>query len=167
MAKLLQKAYQFLLGTEYDEGESYVDEYDEAIIEEEVKAKNIKEYIVPRTQKKKNVTKDFENDKIVRIHSEMQMELVVTAPTSVEDSTMIVDFIRNSKACVVNLEGMDREQAQRVADFLSGAVYALEGDIQRINNDIFVVASSNINISGKVREEIKASGHLFPWLASR
>ena len=62
---------------------------------------------------------------------------------------------------IINLENLDPELAKKIFDFVSGAVYALDGSIQKVSKSIFVLAPSNVDISGNISEELKNSG-IFP-----
>jgi cell division inhibitor SepF len=79
----------------------------------------------------------------------------------------LCDSIREGRTVIVNLEGVERPEAQRIADFLSGAAYSLQGDIQRISKAIFIVAPGGVKVSGEhLKEELKASGLILPWVTS-
>ena len=70
------------------------------------------------------------------------------------------DILKSRKPIVVNLESVEKNVARRIIDFLSGAVYALDGDIQKVSNGIFIIAPNNVNImSDVIKDEPKA----FPW----
>ena len=101
------------------------------------------------------------NSKIVNIHTNVQMQVVITYPQSVDESGIICDYIKSNKTVVVNLEGIDHTVAQRIVDFLGGVTYALDGDVQCISNKIFIVAPKNVDISGHFKEELKANGVFF------
>lgn len=107
-----------------------------------------------------------DNAKIVSFNTSVQMQVVITYPGDVDDAALSCDYIKQNKTCIINLEGIDRVQSQRIADFLSGAAYAINGDIQRVSSDIFIVAPANVNITGELKEELKASGLILPWIAS-
>ncbi len=107
-----------------------------------------------------------DNSKIVSIHTNVQMQVVITYPCDVDDAAASCDYIKQNKTCIINLEGVDRANAQRIADFLGGAAYAINGDIQRVSTDIFIVAPANVNITGEFKEELKANGLILPWVSS-
>ena len=103
------------------------------------------------------------NSKIVNIHTNIKMEVVVTDPESYEEAQEICDHIKSKKPVVINLENLDRQTAQRTMDFLSGACYALNGDIQRVANNIFIIAPENVDIANSFKEELKTKGIILPW----
>ena len=78
---------------------------------------------------------------------ERDMKMVIFKPSSYDETESVIDSLRARKPIVVNLDEINPAVAQRILDFISGAVYALNGDIRRAARNIFVVAPSNIEIS--------------------
>jgi cell division inhibitor SepF len=103
--------------------------------------------------------------KVVNIHTSSYIKVVVYQPLSFDDTQSIVDNIKNRKPVVVNLESLDIDLAQRVLDFLSGAVYALDGTIQKVSRGIFVLAPNNVDITGNIPDDLK--GKSFFTLANK
>lgn len=93
--------------------------------------------------------------KIVNIHTTTQLKVVVVQPAAFEDSKEIADHLKTKKPIVVNLENIDREVAKRIIDFLSGAVYSLDGNIQKISNGIFLIVPYNMGIMGDFKDELR------------
>ena len=93
--------------------------------------------------------------KIVNIHTTTQLKVVVVHPVAFEDSKEIADHLKTKKPIVVNLENIDREVAKRIIDFLSGAVYSLDGNIQKISNGIFLIVPYNMGIMGDFKDELR------------
>ena len=62
----------------------------------------------------------------------------------------IANYLKTKKATVVNLHRLQKDQAKRVVDFLSGVIYAIEGDIQRIGPKIFLCTPRNISVAGTI-----------------
>jgi cell division inhibitor SepF len=111
-------------------------------------------------------------DKIVELygrkgHSDKNVQIVLSNPKDINATCSVTDSIREGKTCAVNLTGVDRAQAQRIADVIAGAIYALDGTISRISKDIFIVAPEGVHISGEMKEEISGGGYLFPWVSAR
>lgn len=93
--------------------------------------------------------------KIVNIHTTTQLKVVVVQPDTFEDSKEIADHLKAKKPIVVNLESIDRDVAKRIIDFLSGAVYSLDGNIQKISNGIFLIVPYNMGIMGDFKDELR------------
>lgn len=101
-------------------------------------------------------------NKVVNIHTKTQMKVVIYEPTSFEEAPSIVDNLKNRKPVIINLESVDPELAKKFFDFLNGAIYAIDGNIQRVSHGIFILAPNNVDISGNIKDELKNKG-VFPW----
>ncbi len=77
-----------------------------------------------------------------------QQEVCVFKPSSIDDAKEITETLLNGKAVVVNFEGLHVEIAQRIIDFMSGSTYALDGNLQKISNYIFIATPNSVDISG-------------------
>ena len=101
-------------------------------------------------------------EKIVNINTTAQLKLVVMQPENFDQARDIADHLKTKKPVVINLEGLERDVAKKIIDFLSGAVYALDGNIQKVSSGIFLIAPYNVGIMGDVKDELykKVS---FPW----
>ncbi|HOB21134.1 MAG TPA: cell division protein SepF [Candidatus Atribacteria bacterium] len=102
---------------------------------------------------------------VVNIHSTAYSKVVVYQALTYDDTQNIIDNLKSRKPVIVNLDSLEQDLAQRVLDFLSGAVYALDGTIQKVSRCIFVLAPSNIGIVGNIPDELK--GKNFYTLSSR
>lgn len=98
------------------------------------------------------------------MNTSVQMQVVIIKPECYEDAQEICDQIKTKRPVVVNLEKVEYPIAQRIMDFLSGTCYSLEGSIQRVANNIFIIAPENVDISGDFKEELKTKGVLLPWM---
>ncbi|KDR94010.1 cell division inhibitor SepF [Peptoclostridium litorale DSM 5388] len=109
-------------------------------------------------------TRDIpKNNKIVNIHATTQMKVILYEPSNYEEVPAIVDNLKNRKAVIVNLQSIhDAETAKTIFDFLNGAIYALEGTIQKVSSGIFVLAPNNIDIDANIKRELE-NKVLFPW----
>ncbi len=95
--------------------------------------------------------------KVVSMPTPQQVRMVITQPTSFEQSEEICNYLKEKKSVIVNLEYVNKDVARRIVDFISGAVHALDGHIQKVSNAIFLVAPINYEIASDLaREEIKS-----------
>ena len=85
------------------------------------------------------------------------MEVCVVKPTSVDDSREITETLLAGRTVILNLEGMDLEIAQRIIDFISGAAFAISGNLQKISSYIFLVTPTNVDISGDLQDLLSGS----------
>jgi len=96
--------------------------------------------------------------KVVPLNAQGQMvKMVISQPTTFEQSEEICSLLKEKKSVIVNLEYVNKDVARRIVDFISGGVYALDGHIQKISNSIFLIAPMNYEITNEMaREEIKS-----------
>ncbi len=96
-------------------------------------------------------------NKVVAMPQTNAIKMVISQPTTFEQSDEICSFLKEKKSVIVNLEYVNKDVARRIVDFISGGVYALDGYIQKVSNSIFLVAPSNYEITNEMaREEIKS-----------
>lgn len=94
--------------------------------------------------------------KIFAMPQNQAIKMVISQPTTFEQSEEICSFLKEKKSVIVNLEYVNKDVARRIVDFISGGVYALNGHIQKISNSIFLIAPTNYEITNEMaREEIK------------
>src|SRR5699024_5730050 len=62
----------------------------------------------------------------------------------------VADNLLNKRAVVINLQKVEQVQAKRIVDFLSGTVYAIKGDIQKLGMSTFLCTPENIDVSGTI-----------------
>ncbi|MCR5397748.1 MAG: cell division protein SepF [Lachnospiraceae bacterium] len=84
------------------------------------------------------------------------MEVCVIKPSSFEDAREIAETLLADRTVILNMEGLDLGLAQRIIDFISGACYAIDGNLQKVSNYIFIVTPSNVDISGDLQEIMSA-----------
>lgn len=101
-------------------------------------------------------------NKVVNIHATTQLKVVVMQPETFEDAKNIADHLKTKKPVIINLESLDSDVARRLIDFLSGAVYGLDGNIQKVASGIFLIAPYNVSIMGDFKDELQSKG-LFNW----
>lgn len=89
--------------------------------------------------------------------SSANMEVCVVKPSSVDDSREITETLLAGRTVILNLEGMDLEVAQRIIDFISGATFAISGNLQKISNYIFLVTPTNVDITGDLQDLLGTS----------
>ena len=132
-----------------DQGET--EEYDDDAYEYEDKSNN---YENEEDDDKKFFGK---RGKVVPLNAQGQsVKMVISQPTTFEQSEEICNYLKEKKSIIVNLEYVNKDVARRIVDFISGGVHALDGHIQKVSNAIFLVAPVNYEIASDLaREEIK------------
>ena len=145
MASAIMNKVWNLLGMEQDNedyeeenniyGNDYEEEEDEPEVEER-KGFIKRNKVIPMTQQ--------------------AIKMVISQPTSFEQSEEICGFLKEKKSVIVNLEYVNKDVARRIVDFISGGVYCLDAHIQKVSNSIFLIAPMNYEITNEMaREEIK------------
>ena len=123
---------------EYEE-DGYEQEYEEEVEENKV-----------------NFWNRARGNKVVNMPQTEQIRMVISQPTTFEQSEAICDLLKEKKSVIVNLEYVNKDVARRIIDVISGAVHALDGHIQKVSNSIFLIAPFNYEITNELaREEIK------------
>ncbi|WLR43612.1 cell division protein SepF [Bacillus carboniphilus] len=121
---------------EYEYVEEYIDEEDE--------------YEGQLNQQKSN------KQNVVSLQSlQKSSKVVLSEPRSYAEAQEVADELKNRRAVVVNLQRIKHDQAKRIVDFLSGTVYAIGGDIQRIGVDIFLCTPENVEVAGSITDYIQ------------
>ncbi len=138
----LDKAKYFIgLGDEYEEEYTDFPEYEEKVE-------------VPKSKK-------TTHNNVVNLHTTSSMKIVVHEPLNYEEAPTIVNDLKARKTVVVNLEQLDQTTKRQVFDFINGGLYSLEGNIQKVTKDIFVLAPNSVEIDG-LKDELKNKG-IFAW----
>ena len=91
-----------------------------------------------------------------------KMKVVVIEPKSFDDAQQVANCLREKRPVVINFENTIEEDAKRITDFISGTIYALNGEIKKVSNNVFFCAPSNVNIS--YSEDKKSVSTEMPWL---
>ena len=82
--------------------------------------------------------------------------MVVIEPKNIDECRKLIDNLRANKPVIINLEKVETDLARKMFDFLSGATYALSGNIQRVNQNIYLFAPHNVNIKAMVDRATEA-----------
>lgn len=88
-------------------------------------------------------------DKVVGMYSQKSesLKMIVIEPKGFDECPKLVDSLKQDKPVILNLEELDQETARKIFDFLSGATYALNGNVQKVAENIFIFAPETVNIS--------------------
>lgn len=80
-------------------------------------------------------------------------KVMLLEPRAYSESQQIADYLKSRSAVVVNLKRVTPDQAKRIVDFLSGTIYAIGGDLQKLGGGIFLCTPNNVNVEGKISED--------------
>jgi cell division inhibitor SepF len=129
MVKLWDKTLSFLGLVEEMEEEELVDEV---------------EFLRPSTRKAN----------VLNLHNSKQMRLVIAKPREFSEAQQIVEHIKNKKSVLVNLESTETVEAKRIIDFICGATFAVDGNMQKVSQQIFVFAPANVELNAELRNQV-------------
>jgi len=80
-------------------------------------------------------------------------KVILSEPRAYSESQQIADHLKNRNSVLVNLKRVTSDQAKRIIDFLSGTLYAIGGDLQKVGGGIYLCTPKNINVQGQISEE--------------
>lgn len=80
-------------------------------------------------------------------------KMILLEPRAYSESQQIADHLKKKNTVVVNMKRVTPDQAKRIVDFLSGTVYALGGDLQKIGGGIFLCTPKNVNVEGAITDD--------------
>jgi cell division inhibitor SepF len=84
-------------------------------------------------------------------------KMILLEPRAYSESQQIADHLKKKNTVVVNMKRVTPDQAKRIVDFLSGTVYALGGDLQKIGGGIFLCTPKNVNVEGAITDDDEKS----------
>ena len=118
------------------------DEYEEPYVEEVD--------VDPKTSMFEKTQSARTTDAVKKFGVSKDSQLVLFEPRAYSETQDIATFLKQKKAAVVNLHRLQKEQSKRVVDFLSGVIFAIDGDIQQIGPKIFLCTPRNIAVDGSI-----------------
>jgi len=85
-------------------------------------------------------------------------KMMLLEPRAYSESQQIADYLKGRNSVVVNLKRVTPDQAKRIVDFLSGTLYAIGGDLQKLGGGIFLCTPNNVNVEGKISDDNTVTG---------
>ena len=85
------------------------------------------------------------------VNSSNKVQLILVRPESFNDAPTIAANMRAKKAVVLNLEGVEKNLARRIVDFLSGCGYALDGSVKKVSQSTYVFCPHNMEVLGDLK----------------
>lgn len=111
-------------------------------------------YMSGRTESKE--IKEIKDNRVLPMQnkntpqSTNQFKMVVIEPKSFDECPKLVDNLKAKKPVIINLEKVETDSARKIFDFLSGATYALNGNVQKVANNIFIFAPENVDVTANI-----------------
>ncbi|MCR5640488.1 MAG: cell division protein SepF [Lachnospiraceae bacterium] len=142
-----------------DDDDDYEDDYDD-IVEEEEEVKHSKKASRNDVEEEVERPRAFANITPMRggkkNTSGAGMKVCVIKPTTFEDTREIAETLLAERTVILNMEGIDLALAQRIIDFISGACYAIDGNLQKVSNYIFILTPHSVDITGDLQGIMEA-----------
>ncbi len=90
-------------------------------------------------------------------------KMILVEPRAYSESQTIADHLKARNSVVVNFKRVTTDQSKRIIDFLSGTLYAINGDLQKIGEGIYLCTPKNIDVQGTISEEDKTKDNGEDW----
>jgi cell division inhibitor SepF len=82
----------------------------------------------------------------------------VVAPARFGDAKEIADRLKDNRPVIVNLQMAERDLQRRMIDFCSGVTYALSGEMEKVADQVFLLAPTNVKVSDEERMRLAERG---------
>ncbi|CAB4551771.1 unannotated protein [freshwater metagenome] len=79
----------------------------------------------------------------------------IVSPTGFNDVQQVADTFKHDQPVIMNLQGVDKELSRRLIDFASGLCYGLEGDMERVSDQIFLLTPHGAEVSDDERRRMR------------
>lgn len=89
-----------------------------------------------------------------------KQEVVLFHAKTFDDAAKAADELCKRKAVILNMENVDKALTRRVVDFLSGAVYALDGRVKKVAQSTYLFCPHNMDVTGDL-ENIKGEAESY------
>lgn len=84
-------------------------------------------------------------------------KIALFEPKIYSDVKEIASQLLKNQAVIVNFDHVDDDMACRIVDFLTGTVFAINGEIERIGDEIFLCIPENYEVSGSTTSQFDAN----------
>lgn len=102
------------------------------------------------------------SNKVVNIHTASSVRVVISRPKDYDEATAICDELKNRRIIVVNVSDLEPKTAQRLLDFMGGASYVLNGELQEVEKNVYILSPSNVEVSNELQTELSGKS-MFMW----
>lgn len=102
---------------------------------------------------------------LLSLPTQRPVTMMLLKAESYDEVESIAQNIKERRSVIVNFEQVDKEIAQRMIDFLSGAVFALDGTVEKVSVGTFLFATCNVDVVGQITEEERGKAFFkgFSW----
>lgn len=149
---IFDKMKNFLPNNYGDEAgyeDDYSEEQDEEMVQNEVRPREVKQQPVYGAR-------PSETGGVAIASRNSSIEMRVVSPTRFDEVDQISDLLLRNITVLLNLENTNKETTKRLIDFLSGVAYALNGEVQKVADNAYVVTPNNVAVSSETLENSQA-----------
>lgn len=82
-----------------------------------------------------------------RMEEKKKDRISVVEPRAYNEAMTIAKRVGQGEVVLINFQSLDEMKARRVVDFLTGAVFMIDGDIKRVGNEMFLCTPTNVEIT--------------------
>ena len=124
------------------------------INEEEMGEETIYEERETQTEKVEKISKEKPVNRVVNkpVNNSGKNDVILVEPLVFVDSKDILDNIKKNKVVIINISKLDIQTADRVLDFISGGIYAMDAKLKTIGDDIYLCVPKGVDVSGSFYE---------------
>lgn len=154
--------------------DNYADNYDEYEDEEEIQDEEMySQQAGARSRARASVREVEDNNrqtKVISVNNGMSSsKMVITQPTCYNDVEEVGAYLKSKKSVIINLENVGKDDARRVLDFLSGATFMIEGNIQKVSTLIYLMTPRTVEIqndleNNQMNKQQQEQRQSFSWL---
>jgi len=83
-----------------------------------------------------------------------QSKMLVVEPMAYSEAQEISEHLLQKRAVIVNLQKIAPEQGKRIIDFLSGTIYAINGDLQKVSTNTYLCTPDTFGVAGKISDDV-------------
>ena len=102
-------------------------------------------------------------NKVVPLGAPADRKVIIRSPQNILEMKELVDHLRARSTVIMNVEKTDSMLAQRMVDFLSGAVYCLDGDMEKLSSGVIIAVPNGVDITADLRDDVRNKG-TFSWV---
>ena len=95
-------------------------------------------------------------ERVIKLNSRSG-EIFIRRPRNQDEARICVDCLRSRRAVVVNLKEVQPDHALRVFDFLTGATYAIGGQLEQAGDGVYLMTPQNIGIMAEEEGSAKTA----------
>ena len=148
------------IGDEYDDEDEYITEEEVEEAERQLEREKAESNRFASSSRYNSPSRESNIIAMGNKMSSMGMNVVIMEPKVLDEAQELVDSLKEDKPIIINLNSSSPENGRKIFDFLSGATYALNGSVQKIEDNIFIFAPNNISVSDRTEKSEGEKGGL-------